>query len=67
MVEDILDSSKYIGESKGYDFEVLDIYDILMIFYYDGDYAYPEPGITYTPCNDGLRPVIFKIEKYTEV
>lgn len=41
----------------------LDMYDLLMIFYHDGDYAYPKPGMTYTPCNDGIRPVIFQIEK----
>lgn len=41
----------------------LDMYDLLMIFHYNGDYAYPNPGMTYTPCNDGIRPVIFKIEK----
>jgi len=40
-----------------------DIYDILMIYYCGGDYKYPELGYTYTPCNDGIRPVIFKIEK----
>ncbi|WP_455143156.1 TIGR04076 family protein [Candidatus Hodarchaeum mangrovi] len=40
-----------------------DIYETLMIYYYGGDYEYPEPGFTYIPCNDGIRPVIFKIEK----
>ena len=40
-----------------------DIYDTLMVYYNDGDYDYPDAGITYIPCNDGIRPVIFKIEK----
>ena len=40
-----------------------DIYNTLMIYYCNGDYQYPEPGIAYTPCGDGIRPVIFKIEK----
>ncbi len=40
-----------------------DLYNTLMIYYCDGDYEYPEPRVTYTPCNDGVRPVIFKIEK----
>ena len=42
----------------------LDLYNILMIFYHNGEYDYPEPGMTYTPCADGVRPVIFKIEKF---
>ncbi len=40
-----------------------DIHNTLMVYYYNGDYEYPETGITYTPCDDGIRPVIFKIEK----
>jgi len=24
---------------------------------------YPEPGVTYQPCGDGVKPVVFKIEK----
>jgi hypothetical protein len=24
---------------------------------------YPEPGVTYQPCGDGVKPVDFKIEK----
>lgn len=40
-----------------------DLYTTLMIYYYGGDYNYPEPGVTYQPCGDGMRPVIFKIEK----
>jgi len=38
-------------------------HDIITMFFYGGDFEYPEPGVTYVPCNDGVRPVIFKIEK----
>lgn len=40
-----------------------DLYTTLMTYYCGGDYEYPKPGVTYQPCGDGLRPVIFKIEK----
>ncbi len=40
-----------------------DIYTTLMIYHFGGDYAYPKSGVTYQPCGDGMRPVIFKIEK----
>jgi uncharacterized repeat protein (TIGR04076 family) len=40
-----------------------DMYTTLMVYYCGGDYDYPEPGVTYQPCGDGIRPVIFKIEK----
>ncbi|MGY5876276.1 MAG: TIGR04076 family protein [Candidatus Thorarchaeota archaeon] len=40
-----------------------DMYTTLMVFYNGGDYNYPEQGVTYQPCGDGLRPVVFKIEK----
>lgn len=40
-----------------------DLYTTLMIYYYGGDYNYPEPGVTYQPCGDGMRMVVFKIEK----
>ena len=43
-----------------------DLYTTLMTYYYGGDYNYPEPGITYQPCGDGIRPVIFKIEKMSD-
>ena len=40
-----------------------DLYTTLMMLYWGGDWEYPEPGLTYQPCGDGVRPVIFKIEK----
>ena len=40
-----------------------DLYSTLMVYYNGGDYDYPEPNVTYQPCGDGVRPVIFKIEK----
>jgi uncharacterized repeat protein (TIGR04076 family) len=40
-----------------------DMYTTLMVYYFGGDYDYPEPGVTYQPCGDGLRPVVFKIDK----
>jgi len=40
-----------------------DTHDIITMFFYGCDFDYPEPGVTYIPCNDGVRPVIFKIEK----
>jgi uncharacterized repeat protein (TIGR04076 family) len=40
-----------------------DLYTTLMIYHFGGDYNYPEPGVTYQPCGDGMRTVIFKIEK----
>jgi len=43
-----------------------DLYNTLMIYYYGGDYNYPRPSVTYQPCGDGIRPVIFKIEKIDE-
>ncbi len=43
-----------------------DLYTTLMTYYYGGDYNYPELGVTYQPCGDGIRPVIFKIEKMSE-
>jgi hypothetical protein len=33
------------------------------ITYNGGDMEYPEPGMTYQPCGDGVKPVVFKIEK----
>jgi uncharacterized repeat protein (TIGR04076 family) len=43
-----------------------DLYTTLMIYYFGGDYNWPEPGVTYQPCGDGMRTVIFKIEKMDE-
>lgn len=40
-----------------------DLYTTLMVYYFGGDYDYPESGVTYQPCGDGVKPVIFKIEK----
>jgi uncharacterized repeat protein (TIGR04076 family) len=40
-----------------------DLYTTLMIYYYGGDIEYPELGVTYQPCGDGVKPVVFKIEK----
>jgi uncharacterized repeat protein (TIGR04076 family) len=40
-----------------------DLYTTLMIYYNGGDMEYPEPGVTYQPCGDGVKPVVFKIEK----
>jgi hypothetical protein len=37
-----------------------------MTYYFGGDYNWPEAGITYQPCGDGLRPIIFKIEKMND-
>jgi uncharacterized repeat protein (TIGR04076 family) len=39
-----------------------DHYVLLMMFFYGGDMKYPAPGVTYVPCGDGVRPVVFKIE-----
>ncbi len=39
-----------------------DYYGLLMMYFYGGDMEYPAPGVTYVPCGDGVRPVIFKIE-----
>lgn len=41
-----------------------DMYHTIMMYYWGGDYEYPEPGVTYTPCGDGIRPVIFRIESH---
>ena len=43
-----------------------DLYTTLMAFYYGGDMEWPEPGATYQPCGDGVKPVVFKIEKLEE-
>jgi hypothetical protein len=34
-----------------------------MVYYFGGDYEWPAPGVTYQPCGDGVKPVVFKIEK----
>jgi uncharacterized repeat protein (TIGR04076 family) len=44
-----------------------DLYTTLMIYYFGGDCNYPEPGVTYQPCGDGMRTVIFKIEKIEDL
>lgn len=28
-----------------------------------GDYFWTEPGVAYTSCSEGLRPVVFKLER----
>ena len=43
-----------------------DLYTTLSTYYFGGDYEYPEKGVTYQPCGDGVRPVVFKIEKLKE-
>ena len=43
-----------------------DMYTTLMVYYCGGDYDYPEPGVTYQPCGEGVRPVVFKIEKMSD-
>jgi len=43
-----------------------DLYTTLMIYYYGGDIEYPQPGVTYQPCGDGLKPVVFRIERMQE-
>ena len=43
-----------------------DMYQTISTYFWGGDYEYPEPGITYQPCGDGVRPVVFKIEKLSE-
>ena len=43
-----------------------DLYTTLSTYYFGGDYEYPESGVTYQPCGDGLKPVIFKIEKIVD-
>ncbi|MFX1284205.1 MAG: TIGR04076 family protein [Promethearchaeota archaeon] len=40
-----------------------DTHDIITMFICGGDFEYPKPNVTYVPCRDGVRPVIFKIEK----
>ncbi len=40
-----------------------DLYTTLMVYFNGGDYEFPAPGYTYQPCGDGLKPVVFKIEK----
>jgi uncharacterized repeat protein (TIGR04076 family) len=40
-----------------------DSHDIITTYFFGGDFEYPETGATYVTCNDGVRPVIFKIEK----
>jgi uncharacterized repeat protein (TIGR04076 family) len=43
-----------------------DLYTTLMIFYNGGDLEWPGPGATYQPCGDGVKPVVFKIEKLAD-
>jgi uncharacterized repeat protein (TIGR04076 family) len=48
-----------------------DLYKNVSILYFGGDFLEPyyigdeliQPTITYTSCSDGIRPVIFKLER----
>ncbi len=48
-----------------------DLYKNISILFFGGDFMEPyyigdeliEPTITYTSCSDGIRPVIFKLER----
>ena len=32
-----------------------DSHDLISLFFYNGDFEYPEPGITYVPCRDTVQ------------
>jgi uncharacterized repeat protein (TIGR04076 family) len=40
-----------------------DLYKDISVLSSGGDFNHTDPGITYTACRDGMRPVIFKIER----
>ena len=40
-----------------------DLYKDLCILSFGGDHFWSEPGVTYTACSDGMRPVCFKLER----
>ncbi|MHA2009480.1 MAG: TIGR04076 family protein [Promethearchaeota archaeon] len=35
----------------------------LSILFCGGDHFWSEPDVTYTSCSDGMRPVVFKLER----
>ena len=43
-----------------------DIYKDLSVLAFGGDFSWTEPNIAITCCTDGLRPVIFKLERILE-
>ncbi|NHJ39089.1 MAG: TIGR04076 family protein [Asgard group archaeon] len=43
-----------------------DLYKDISVLSSGGDFNHTDPGITYTACRDGMRPVIFKIERITD-
>jgi uncharacterized repeat protein (TIGR04076 family) len=40
-----------------------DIYNDVSILVFGGDHALSEPGVMYSCCSDGVKPVVFKLER----
>ncbi|MHA2252210.1 MAG: TIGR04076 family protein [Candidatus Kariarchaeaceae archaeon] len=38
----------------------------IYLLYFGGDIADIEPNVVYVPCNDGKRPVVFKLERIVD-
>ncbi|MHA1198844.1 MAG: TIGR04076 family protein [Candidatus Heimdallarchaeaceae archaeon] len=43
-----------------------DIYKDLSVLNFGGDFSWSEPGVAITCCTDGMRPVIFKLERMSD-
>ena len=43
-----------------------DLFKDISVLSSGGDFKHTEPGITYTACRDGMRSVIFKLERLEE-
>ena len=43
-----------------------DIYKDVSVLWFGGDFPWVEPNVAYTACTDGIRPVVFKIERLDE-
>ncbi|MFX0209500.1 MAG: TIGR04076 family protein [Candidatus Hodarchaeota archaeon] len=40
-----------------------DLYKDLLVLLFGGEHSWTEPGVMYTSCTDGKRPVCFKLER----
>lgn len=40
-----------------------DLYKDLLVLLFGGEHSWTEPGVMFTSCTDGKRPVCFKLER----
>lgn len=60
IVEDLNKPEKFCGWAWR------DIYKDLSVLNFGGDFSWTKPGEAITCCTDGMRPVIFKLERIEE-